>query len=84
MITLPDDNSTQVMLTPGQAGLLFAADTDDVSREGHASFFPGVTETIFLQIPAEGNKAPEHSVVYEDQPCTANEYVGLREWATSA
>lgn len=84
MITLPNDNSTQVVLKPGEAGLMFAADTADVSREGHGGYFPGVTETIFLQIPAKGNKAPDHCVVYEDAPCTANEYEGLRGWATNA
>lgn len=84
VITVPSDDSTEVVLTPGEAGILFATDTADVSHEGHGSIFPGVTETIFLQIPAEGNKVPDHCVVYEDAPCTANEYAGLRSWATEA
>lgn len=84
IITLPCDNSTELALMPGEASLLFAADTPDVSREGHGAYFPGVTETIFLQIPAEGNKVPDHRVVYEDAPCTPNEYTSLRSWATDA
>lgn len=84
VITLPHDNSTEVVLIPGEAGLMFVTDTADVSKEGHGSYFPGVTESVFLQIPAKDNKVPDHSVVYENKPCTANEYAGLREWATSA
>ncbi|KAK7699520.1 hypothetical protein SLS64_011658 [Diaporthe eres] len=84
VITLPYDNSTEVVLTPGEAALMFVADTAEFSKEGHGSYFPGVTETVFLQIPAKDNKVPDHSVVYEDKPCTANEYAGLRAWATDA
>lgn len=84
VITLPHDNSTEVVLTPGEASLMFVADTAEFSKGGHGSYFPGVTESIFLQIPAEGNKLPDHRVIYENEPCTPNEYSGLRSWATNA
>ncbi|KAI3394397.1 hypothetical protein diail_2809 [Diaporthe ilicicola] len=86
VITMPHarGNSTELVVKPGEAGLLFATDTADVSREGHGCYFPGVTESVFIQIPAEGDRIPEHRVLYVDSPCAADEYVELRSWATSA
>lgn len=84
VLTVPSNNSPEVVLTPGETGLLFFADTADVSQDGHGCYYPGVTETIFLQIPAVDNQVPDHTVVYEDAPCSADEYATLRGWATSA
>ena len=52
-----------------------------MSKEGHGSVFPGITETIFLQVPTRDGAVPEHTVLYES-PCEAAEYGGLRAWAT--
>ncbi|KAI1803432.1 hypothetical protein F4811DRAFT_342403 [Daldinia bambusicola] len=82
IITLPDDDSVTVTAMPGEAGVLFAADTPDVSPQGHGNYFPGVTETIFLQIPTKDNAIPEHTVLREDGPCVADKYKALRGWAT--
>ncbi|KAK6952451.1 hypothetical protein Daesc_006988 [Daldinia eschscholtzii] len=71
-----------VMATPGESSVIFAADTPDVSTEGHGNYFPGITETIFLQIPTKDNAIPEHKVVREDGPCPANKYEALRGWST--
>lgn len=84
VLTVPSDPSAEVVLTPGETALLFFADTADVGGEGHGCYYPGITETIFLQIPAVGNMEPEHTVVHEDAPCSANEYATLRGWATNA
>lgn len=84
VLTVASDNATEVVLTPGETSLLFFADTADVSQEGHGCYYPGVTETIFLQIPAVNNQVPEHTVVHENAPCSANEYAVLRGWATNA
>lgn len=83
MITLPDDNCTTVTSAGGELGLLFAMDSATVSKEGHGSFFPGITETIIMQIPTKDGEVPEHRVLLDNAPCTANEYTGLREWATN-
>ena len=82
VITLPDNSTSTITTAGGELGLLFATDTVKVSKQGHGGFFPGVTETIVLQIPTKDNKIPKHRVLYDDKPCTANEYTGLRAWAT--
>lgn len=73
-----------VVTQPGELGLLFFKDTEDVSGKGHGCYYPGVGETIFLQIPTVGGAVPEHNVVYEDAPCMENEFAVLRGWATRA
>ncbi|KAI0144972.1 hypothetical protein BJ166DRAFT_583166 [Pestalotiopsis sp. NC0098] len=78
VITLPDNSSSTFMATAGEPGLFFAADTAAVSEKGHGSYFPGVTETIFLQVPTKNGSIPEHEVIYEDMACDAQEYSGLR------
>ena len=80
-ITLPDNTSASVTSAGGELGLLFAMDTASMSKEGHGSVFPGITETIFLQVPTRDGAVPEHTVLYES-PCEAAEYGGLRAWAT--
>ncbi|KAF3068947.1 hypothetical protein GL218_08059 [Daldinia childiae] len=82
VITLPDNSSVTVATSPGEMGLLFAADTPEVSREGHGNYFPGVSETIFLQVPTKDGAIPEHKVLNDDGPCTPNKYTALRGWAT--
>lgn len=82
-MTLPDSN-VSVVTEPGEMGLTFFADTSDLSQKGHGSYYPGVTETIFLQVPTENNELPDHQVLFDDAPCTGPEYAVLRGWATSS
>ena len=49
-ITIPgpgDEIRDSLILNDGGVGMLFAADTAEVSRRGHGGDFPGITETIF-------------------------------------
>ncbi|KAI0453351.1 hypothetical protein F5B21DRAFT_479781 [Xylaria acuta] len=82
-ITLPSDDSSSVVVAGGQFGLIFAADTSDVSREGHRTQYPGITETIALQIPTADGKVPKHDLVHEG-PCSISEIAGLRSFALPA
>ncbi|KAF9869309.1 small secreted protein [Colletotrichum karsti] len=81
VITLPDNTSTTITANGGGFGLVFATDTADRTRQGHGSIFPGVTESIALQIPTRNNEIPKHRVLYHDKPCTVAEVAGLRSWA---
>ncbi|KAI0477557.1 hypothetical protein GGR56DRAFT_692223 [Xylariaceae sp. FL0804] len=82
-ITLPnnnndddDDSSTSgAYVSGGESGLLFAADTADVSRRGHRTRYPGVTATTALQIPTRDGRVPEHSVLHAG-PCSTSEITG--------
>ncbi|RYP93545.1 hypothetical protein DL770_000287 [Monosporascus sp. CRB-9-2] len=78
-VTLPDDNATSAFVSGGPFGLIFAADTADVSEQGHRTQYPGITETIALQIPTSDGRVPEHSVLHMG-PCTANDIAGIREF----
>ncbi|KAI1124041.1 hypothetical protein F5Y10DRAFT_39939 [Nemania abortiva] len=82
-ITLPDDNSTSAYVAGGQFGLIFAADTKDVSVKGHRTEYPGITETIALQIPTADGEVPKHQVLH-DGPCGISEIAGIREYGLSA
>ena len=63
-ITIP--NSTQqVWVRGGKHGLIIAADTAAVSTYGHITGYPSDQETVALQIPTAGGKAPEHRVLHE-------------------
>ncbi|KAI0097212.1 hypothetical protein GGR51DRAFT_566758 [Nemania sp. FL0031] len=79
-ITLPDDNSTSAYVSGGQFGLIFAADTKDVSSKGHRTQYPGITETIALQIPTADGKVPEHRILH-DGPCGISDIAGIREYS---
>ncbi|KAI0552417.1 hypothetical protein F4679DRAFT_88638 [Xylaria curta] len=77
-ITVPGDDATSsVFVTGGQFGLIFAADTSDVSEEGHRTQYPGITETVALQIPTSDGKVPKHDLVHNG-PCSISEIAGLR------
>lgn len=80
LITLPDDDSTSAHVAGGQFGLIFAADTADLSEKGHRTQYLGITETVALQIPTADGKVPEHSVLHMG-PCGANETTGIRQFA---
>ncbi|KAF3059424.1 hypothetical protein GL218_04546 [Daldinia childiae] len=78
-ITLPDDRDTSAFINGGQFSLVFAADTAAVSRKGHRTQYPGITESIALQIPTSDGKVPEHNVLHMG-PCNFNEVAGVREF----
>ena len=69
-IALPDDDSTGAYIAGGRYGLLFAADTADVSRDGHSSMYLGTTESVYLQMPTLDGKIPRHTTLHMG-PCEA-------------
>ncbi|KAI1378313.1 hypothetical protein F4677DRAFT_390915 [Hypoxylon crocopeplum] len=80
-ITLPDDSTgTGAYVSGGAFGLIFAADTADVSERGHRTQYLSNTETTSLSIPTSGGEVPEHSVLHMG-PCSINEINGIREFA---
>ncbi|RWA08419.1 hypothetical protein EKO27_g6693 [Xylaria grammica] len=81
IITLADNSTTSVTTDGGESGVLFFEDTATVSRRGHGSFYPGITETIFLQIPTKDGIVPEHEVLSNNAPCKGTEFAGLRGMA---
>ncbi|KAI5920844.1 hypothetical protein F4810DRAFT_402295 [Camillea tinctor] len=86
ILTLPDNSSyaASALAASGELGLLFAADTPDVSDLGHGGYFPGAGETVFVQIPTRGGGVPEHRVVSDQGPCGPQQFVQLRAWATES
>ncbi|KAI6365096.1 hypothetical protein MCOR25_005489 [Pyricularia grisea] len=76
--TLPGNDSTDAYLTAGEFGLLFAADTADVSVTGHASASLGNTETVFARMATEGGGLPNHRRVHMGA-CNATEMAGWRK-----
>lgn len=75
-ITLPSDSTTSAYVSGGQFGMMFAADTAAVSGTGHNTSYPGLTETIALQIPTLDSEVPSHSVLHRG-PCTAADIMGV-------
>lgn len=75
-IALPHDSSTGAYIAGGKSGLLFAADTADVSRDGHTSMYLGDTESVYLQIPTLNGKVPRHTTLHMG-PCLAEEIASL-------
>ncbi|KAI7908924.1 hypothetical protein M0657_012073 [Pyricularia oryzae] len=76
--TLPGNDSTDAYLTAGEFGLLFAADTADVSVTGHSSASLGNTETVFARMATEGGGLPNHRTVHMGA-CNATEMAGWRK-----
>lgn len=83
VISIPGDNSVNgtAYVTGGAFGAIFAADTADDGSKGHITRYPGITETIALQIRTKDGKIPKHKVMY-DGPCRAKEVTGLLGLAT--
>lgn len=76
-ITLPDDNTTEAYVSGGEFGLILAVDTAAVSKNGHVTTYPGITETTSLEIPTKDGKVPAHKVLYKG-PCKAPETAGIK------
>lgn len=68
-------NSTaEAFISGGKNGLIFAADTADVSAKGHATNYPSKAETRAIQIPT-GGTIPPHNVLYSG-PCKGQQVMG--------
>ncbi|TLD03116.1 uncharacterized protein PgNI_12584 [Pyricularia grisea] len=75
--TIPGNDSTVAYLTGGEFGLLFAADTADVSRTGHTSASMGDTETVLPRIATEGGMLPNRKRIHMGA-CDVTEKAGWR------
>ena len=65
-------NSTvEAYIQGGENGLIFAADTADVSAKGHSTNYPSMEETRAIQIPT-GGTIPQHNVLYSG-PCNGQQ-----------
>lgn len=82
LITVPDeDPHLGYLFSSGSGfGLLFAADTADVSLLGHDSWY--ITDVTFLQIRTKQGGIPRHEILHMGY-CHANETVGLSMESTS-
>ena len=49
-VTLPN-SSDEAWIQGGKYGLIVAADTPDVSGDGHFTEYPGDADTVALQVP---------------------------------
>jgi hypothetical protein len=68
-------NTTQdVYIRGGKYGTVFVADTAEVSKTGHYSFFP--EDSVMVRLPTDGGKVPEHTVLYSG-PCKDEHVVGV-------
>lgn len=76
-ITLPNNASQSAYVPGGEMGLIFAADTADVTKIGHRTQYPGVVETVALQVPTTDGQIPPHEVLYMGA-CNAPDVNGLR------
>lgn len=76
LLTVPnEDQYPGYLFSAGSSfGLLFAADTADLSRLGHESWY--ITDVTFLQIPTKDGEIPRHKTLHMGS-CGASEKVGL-------
>ena len=74
-ITLPR-SSDEAWVSGGVYGLLFAADTAEVSIDGHKTEYPSSLQTVALQIPTQDGKIPPHKVLHSG-PCSIAEQRSL-------
>ena len=76
-VTLPNNASQSAYIPGGEMGLIFAADTADLTKIGHRTQYPGVVETVALQVPTTDGQIPPHEVLYMGA-CNAPDVKGLR------
>ncbi len=68
-------NSTdEAFIYGGKNGLIFAADTVDVSPKGHSTNYPSKEETRAIQVPT-GGIVPQYAVLYSG-PCKGKQLLG--------
>ncbi|KAI0261179.1 hypothetical protein BC834DRAFT_830699 [Gloeopeniophorella convolvens] len=75
-ITLAN-SSVDAFVVGGENGVLIAADTPDVSAQGHSTVYPSGVATHAIQIPTEGGVVPPHNVLYEG-PCRTQQQQSRR------
>lgn len=76
-MTVPGDDSGGAYMSPGEFGLMFAADTADVSCDGHTSRYLGASESVYVEIPTKDGEIPEHNILHMG-PCAADEMASWR------
>jgi hypothetical protein len=74
-IRLPNSES-EAWVQGGKYGILIAADTKVVSKDGHITDFPGGDDTVIAQFPFVDGKLPDYKLLY-DGPCSLNEMIGM-------
>jgi hypothetical protein len=68
-------NTTQdVYIRGGKYGTVFVADTAEVSRTGHHSFFP--EDSSMVRLPTADGKIPAHTILYGG-PCKDEHVLGV-------
>ncbi|KAF2649966.1 hypothetical protein K491DRAFT_697685 [Lophiostoma macrostomum CBS 122681] len=72
-VTIPDSED-EAWIQGGKNGIIIAADTADVSDEGHITQYPSNETTTALQIPFKDGKIPAHKVLYKG-PCKKSDMV---------
>src|ERR1700761_6126443 len=76
LITVPG-NSTGFFITGGEFGVVFEADTADISKQGHRSQYVGVSEVVAVQVPPSDGKIPDHVLLHSGF-CLPAELFGIR------
>lgn len=74
-VQLPSNDSARAYMSAGDAGLMFASDTADVSSDGHISTYIGHSESIYLLIPTLDGLIPKHKKLHMG-PCLTEEMTG--------
>ena len=76
LLTVPDEDQYpgHLLSAGSEMGLLFVADTEEVSQLGHDTWY--ITDVSFLQIPTKHGEIPRHKTLHMGS-CHANETVGL-------
>lgn len=74
-MTLPN-GTDEAWVQGGKYGLIYAADTADVSDGGHRTQYPSAADTIGLVFPVADANPVDHVVLY-DGACKDAEIVGL-------
>ena len=67
VVSIPG-SASKAHIKGGRDGLIFAADTANVSTMGHLTQYLSGQETTALQIPTAGGGIPAHTVVHQG-PC---------------
>ncbi|KAF4589842.1 small secreted protein [Ophiocordyceps camponoti-floridani] len=74
-VTLPD-RSDEVTIQGGKKGLIIAADTADVSMQGHRTYVSTEENTVVLQLPIKDARKFKHTVLHSGG-CHESEMSGL-------
>ncbi|KAL8665070.1 MAG: hypothetical protein Q9168_007779 [Polycauliona sp. 1 TL-2023] len=65
-------NQPPVTIKGGRDGMIIAADTAAVSKQGHDTKYPSGKQTTAIQIPTADGKVPAHTVLHAG-PCGKKE-----------